>query len=216
MISTSRFHSLILDKGRGFGFVTYRDHQTANFVVTLVHIIDGKKVDCKKAKPRKTVVDPMAADPTFKTSKIFVGGLPLELTTELLSEYFMNYGDVVDCVIVTDKDTRQSRGFGFVQFSTCAAVQKVMNDYYNIKINGKWVECKKALPKDACSEIIKTTGKSRAPGSSVDKQGNLNSLPMPADLYQAAEEKENMHLGTGNYYSMDLSGQYQGMDIYGV
>ena len=75
----------ILDKGRGFGFVTYKDHQTANFVATLVHIIDGKKVDCKKAKPRKTAVDPMAADPTFKTSKIFVGGLPQTLNTEALT-----------------------------------------------------------------------------------------------------------------------------------
>ena len=65
--------------------MTYKDHQTANFVATLVHIIDGKKVDCKKAKPRKTAVDPMAADPTFKTSKIFVGGLPQTLNTEALT-----------------------------------------------------------------------------------------------------------------------------------
>jgi hypothetical protein len=64
--------------------VTYKEPQTASFVSTLIHIVDGKKVDCKKAKPRETVVDPYAADPQFKTSKIFVGGLPAELTPESL------------------------------------------------------------------------------------------------------------------------------------
>lgn len=64
--------------------MTYKEPQTASFVSTLIHIVDGKKVDCKKAKPRETVVDPYAADPQFKTSKIFVGGLPAELTPESL------------------------------------------------------------------------------------------------------------------------------------
>lgn len=95
-----------LDKGRGFGFVTYKEAQTASFVSTLIHIIDGKKVDCKKARPRETPVDPFAADPNFKTSKIFVGGLPPELTVDTLRDYFSRYGEVVDCVIVSDKETK--------------------------------------------------------------------------------------------------------------
>lgn len=94
--------------------MTYRDSPTAHFVSTLVHIIEGKKVDCKKARPRETPVDPLAADPKFKTSKIFVGGLPLDLSIDGLKDYFMQFGEVADCVIVSDKDTKQSRCFGFV------------------------------------------------------------------------------------------------------
>jgi RNA recognition motif-containing protein len=105
----------------------------------LLHIIDGKKVDCKKAKKRETPVDPLASDPKFKTSKIFVGGLPQDLTREGLREYFSAYGDVVECVIVSDKETKASRCFGFVQFTTCGAVEEVMANYYNILMNGKWV-----------------------------------------------------------------------------
>ena len=130
---------LIVDKGRGFGFVTYRDSPTAHFVSTLVHIIDGKKVDCKKARPRETPVDPLAADPKFKTTKMFVGGLPNELSVEGLRDYFMHFGEVVDCVIVSDRDTKQSRCFGFVQFNTVQAVEEVMRRYFEIIINGKWV-----------------------------------------------------------------------------
>ena len=84
-------------------------------------------------------MDPFAADPKFKTSKIFVGGLPNDLNLEGLRDYFMNFGEVVDCVIVSDKDTKQSRCFGFVQFTTCQAVEEVMRRYYEIIINGKWV-----------------------------------------------------------------------------
>jgi len=84
-------------------------------------------------------VDPYAADPKFKTSKIFVGGLPTDLSLEGLRDYFTNFGEVVDCVIVSDKDTKQSRCFGFVQFTTCQAVEEVMRRYYEIIINGKWV-----------------------------------------------------------------------------
>ena len=51
-------------------------------MATLLHIIDGKKVDCKKAKRRETPVDPVAQDPEFRTSKIFVGGLPQDLTKD--------------------------------------------------------------------------------------------------------------------------------------
>ena len=130
---------IFLDKGRGFAFVTYKDAPTANFVSTQLHIIDGKKVDCKKAKKRETAVDPVASDPKFKTSKIFVGGLPQDLSRDGLRDYFSNYGDVVECVIVSDKETKASRCFGFVQFTTCGAVDEVMNNYYNILINGKWV-----------------------------------------------------------------------------
>ena len=140
----------------------------------------------------------MAADPTFKTSKIFVGGLPQTLNTEALTQFFSQYGDVVDCVIVTDKETRQSRCFGFVQFSTCSAVDHVMKNYYNIIIDGKWVECKKALPKDTCSEILKSQVKYQVPEGLTmgdEKIEGLHTLPMPADLYQAPEEKENLAAG---------------------
>ena len=51
-------------------------------------------------------MDPVAADPNFKTSKIFVGGLPPELTSQGLKDYFSKYGEVVDSVIVADKETK--------------------------------------------------------------------------------------------------------------
>ena len=88
--------------------VTYKDPSSTHLVTTLIHIIDGKNVDCKKARPRKTVVDPIALDPNFKTSKIFVGGLSKTLTLQALQDYFSRLSKVVDCLIASDMETKKS------------------------------------------------------------------------------------------------------------
>ncbi|NXL83731.1 DAZP1 protein, partial [Alectura lathami] len=45
---------------------------------------------------------------------------------ETLRGYFSQYGEVVDCVIMKDKTTNQSRGFGFVKFKDPNCVGTVL------------------------------------------------------------------------------------------
>ncbi|XP_063770390.1 DAZ-associated protein 1 isoform X4 [Pseudophryne corroboree] len=58
--------------------------------------------------------------------KLFVGGLDWSTTQETLRGYFSQYGEVVDCVIMKDKTTNQSRGFGFVKFQDPNCVGTVL------------------------------------------------------------------------------------------
>ncbi|XP_077332122.1 DAZ-associated protein 1 isoform X5 [Lithobates pipiens] len=58
--------------------------------------------------------------------KLFVGGLDWSTTQETLRTYFSQYGEVVDCVIMKDKTTNQSRGFGFVKFKDPNCVGTVL------------------------------------------------------------------------------------------
>ncbi|CAH2293044.1 DAZ-associated 1 isoform X4 [Pelobates cultripes] len=58
--------------------------------------------------------------------KLFVGGLDWSTTQETLRNYFSQYGEVVDCVIMKDKTTNQSRGFGFVKFKDPNCVGTVL------------------------------------------------------------------------------------------
>lgn len=46
--------------------------------------------------------------------------------SETLRNYFSHYGEVVDCVIMKDKTTNQSRGFGFVKFKDPNCVRTVL------------------------------------------------------------------------------------------
>ncbi|OPJ86613.1 hypothetical protein AV530_006747 [Patagioenas fasciata monilis] len=59
-------------------------------------------------------------------TKLFVGGLDWSTTQETLRSYFSQYGEVVDCVIMKDKTTNQSRGFGFVKFKDPNCVGTVL------------------------------------------------------------------------------------------
>lgn len=51
-------------------------------------------------------------DTTF--TKIFVGGLPYHTTDSSLRKYFEVFGDIEEAVVITDRQTGKSRGYGFV------------------------------------------------------------------------------------------------------
>jgi RNA recognition motif-containing protein len=43
---------------------------------------------------------------------VFVGGLNYTTTDDGLRAYFEQFGEVVDCVVMKNKDSDRSRGFG--------------------------------------------------------------------------------------------------------
>ena len=51
-------------------------------------------------------------DTTF--TKIFVGGLPYHTTDQSLREFFQQFGDIDEAVVITDRQTTKSKGYGFV------------------------------------------------------------------------------------------------------
>lgn len=63
--------------------------------------------------------------------KLFVGNLAWETTSDDLRAFFSAYGNVIDAVVIKDKMTGRSRGFGFVEFETEAEAQKA------VEANGK-------------------------------------------------------------------------------
>ena len=84
----------------------------------------------------------------FRTKKIFVGGLPPTLMEDAFRQYFQSYGHVCDVVLMYDQQTQRPRGFGFITFDTEDAVDNVLQKTFH-ELNGKLVEVKRALPKDA-------------------------------------------------------------------
>ena len=51
-------------------------------------------------------------DTTF--TKIFVGGLPYHTTDDTLRKFFERFGEIEEAVVITDRATGKSRGYGFV------------------------------------------------------------------------------------------------------
>jgi cold-inducible RNA-binding protein len=52
--------------------------------------------------------------------KLYVGGLSYSTNSDSLRQYFTQCGTVESATVITDRDTGESRGFGFVEMSTQA------------------------------------------------------------------------------------------------
>ena len=64
--------------------------------------------------------------------KLFIGGISWETTEEKPKEYFENYGDVVQTVVMRDKTTGRPRDFGFVVFADPSILDRVLQDKHTI------------------------------------------------------------------------------------
>ena len=54
-------------------------------------------------------------DTTF--TKVFVGGLAWETQSDTMRRYFEQFGEILEAVVITDKNTGRSKGYGFVSAS---------------------------------------------------------------------------------------------------
>lgn len=79
--------------------------------------------------------------------KLFIGGLSFETTEESLRAHFEKWGTLTDCVVMRDSDSRRSRGFGFVTYSSVSEVDEAMRNRPH-KLDGRAVECKRAVPRE--------------------------------------------------------------------
>uniref|UniRef100_A0A8C8GXG1 DAZ-associated protein 1 n=1 Tax=Oncorhynchus tshawytscha TaxID=74940 RepID=A0A8C8GXG1_ONCTS len=87
--------------------------------------------------------------------KLFVGGLDWSTTQETLRNYFSQYGEVVDCVIMKDKTTNQSRGFGFVKFKDPNCVRTVLETKPH-NLDGRNIDPKPCTPRGMQPEKVRT------------------------------------------------------------
>lgn len=80
--------------------------------------------------------------------KLFIGGLSYETTDESLKEYFGQWGEIVDCVVMKDPQSKRSRGFGFITYKEAQSVEAAQASRPH-KIDGKEVESKRAMPRNS-------------------------------------------------------------------
>jgi len=97
-------------------------------------LINGKKIDPKKAKAR--------------TGKVFVGGLIQEITDDDIKTYFSQFGTVIELEMPIDKLKNQRKGFCFVTFDNEQVVHELLKTPKQ-RICGKEVDVKKAQPSQA-------------------------------------------------------------------
>ncbi|KHN39756.1 RNA-binding protein 24 [Glycine soja] len=61
-------------------------------------------------------------------TKVFVGGLAWETQKETMKKYFEQFGEILEAVVITDKATGRSKGYGFVTFREPEAAMRACVD----------------------------------------------------------------------------------------
>ena len=78
---------------------------------------------------------------------IFVGNLSFGATESSVRSLFEAYGAVDRVSIVTDRDTGQARGFGFVEMSNNAEADRAINELNGHDLDGRALNVNEARPK---------------------------------------------------------------------
>ena len=81
------------------------------------------------------------------STKLFVGSLPWSANDEDLQNAFAAHGNVLSAKVVTDKETRRSRGFGFVEFETESEATAAIQALNGSELKGRNIIVSEAKPK---------------------------------------------------------------------
>ncbi len=78
--------------------------------------------------------------------KIYVGNLPYSFNDEDLTTLFADFGEVVSSIIITDRDSGRSKGFGFVEMEDASA-DKAIKELDGKESEGRNLRVNEARPK---------------------------------------------------------------------
>jgi RNA recognition motif-containing protein len=78
--------------------------------------------------------------------KLYVGNLSHELNNEDLKEIFLPFGEVMSATIIIDRDTRRSKGFGFVEMKQAEEADAAIDALHGSEVKGRKLTVNEARP----------------------------------------------------------------------
>lgn len=83
--------------------------------------------------------------------KLYVGNLPWSIDDKALKELFSSYGEIEEAVLIKDKFSGRSKGFGFVTLTDDASAKKAIAEMHEKEVEGRPLtvsEAKPMVPRD--------------------------------------------------------------------
>ena len=81
------------------------------------------------------------------TVSIYVGNLAFSTETSDLHTLFGNYGEVISANVISDRETGQSRGFGFVEMASESAANTAISALNGSECDGRNLKVNVSQPK---------------------------------------------------------------------
>lgn len=84
----------------------------------------------------------------MQKNKLFVGSLPYSMRDEDLEKLFAEHGNVTSAVVIMDRATNRSKGFGFVEFETDEEAQAAIKALHESEVEGRKIVVSEARPRE--------------------------------------------------------------------
>jgi len=78
--------------------------------------------------------------------KVYVGNLSFKTEDNELKELFSQFGEVSEAIVIKDKYSGRSKGFGFVTFADDASAQKAISEMDGKEVDGRNIKVNEAKP----------------------------------------------------------------------
>jgi RNA recognition motif-containing protein len=82
------------------------------------------------------------------STKLYVGNLAFQTTSQQLQELFAQAGTVESASVVEDRDTGRSRGFAFVEMSTAEEATAAIDQFNGKELGGRALKVNEAKPRE--------------------------------------------------------------------
>jgi cold-inducible RNA-binding protein len=82
-----------------------------------------------------------------KTSRLYVGGLSFNTTEDEVRQLFSQIGELRSCRLVRDRDSKQTRGFAFVEMASEADAQQAISRFNGYQLDGRTLTVSEARGK---------------------------------------------------------------------
>ena len=80
--------------------------------------------------------------------KLYIGNLAFEVTQKDLEDLFAQAGSCESAAVITDRNSGQSRGFGFVEMSTNAEAQRAIQQFDGHELHGRALKVNEARERE--------------------------------------------------------------------
>ncbi|OIP04189.1 RNA-binding protein [Candidatus Beckwithbacteria bacterium CG2_30_44_31] len=81
-------------------------------------------------------------------NKLYVGNLSYDVTGDQLGELFAQAGQVASAIVISDRNTGRSKGFGFVEMSSDAEAKKAIEMFNDQDFQGRKLRVNEARPQE--------------------------------------------------------------------
>lgn len=94
--------------------------------------------------------------------KLFVGSLAYSVNDQELNDFFSTVGTVESAVVIMDRETNRSKGFGFVEMSSDEEAKQAIESLNGKDLGGRTVIVNEARPREERSDRRPSNGGGRS------------------------------------------------------